>query len=316
MTIDVDIVLPCFNAGAWIDPFMNRLLSLDLPPWRLVARDDGSSDDSLAVLRRWQARLGPRMLLVEAGGGNLGVNGNYNAVLAATSARWILTADPDDVWLPNHAVTLGALIEAEKRLGAEVPIAVATDAVVVDEDLAFVAPSFWRWSHNVPKKRAPLRRMAMESPALGSTMAVNRALLDAALPIPPGAAYQDWWLVLVATAFGALVTLPEATILYRRHEQSMTKGPFAASLSAALRRTLRAPTAGRARVDFLIRQAARQAESFVQTYQTRLATRDVAALRALAALPEMNPITRRAAVIRHGLWFTWWMKNLGLLVFL
>lgn len=310
---DVDIVLPCYNAAAWVDTFVNGLLRLDMPSWRLIARDDGSSDNTLAILQRWQTDLGDRMLLVDSSAAaaprNLGVIGSYNAVLAATSARWILTADPDDVWLPNH---VSVVLEALSREAADTPVAVVTDAVVVNEDLSFVAPSFWRWSHNLPRAHATVRRMAMESPALGSTMAVNRALLDVALPIASNAAYQDWWLALAASAFGVLVTIPEATILYRRHEQSITKNPFAFSLTRAVRRVSQART----RVDFLIRQAGKQAAAFVERYESRLSSRDVAALRALAALPEMNPFARRAAVVRHGLWFTWWMKNLGLLAFL
>lgn len=306
-TSAVDIVLPCYNAGVWIDGFVNGLLRLDMPSWRLIARDDGSSDDTLSVLQRWRTELGDRMLLVDSSAGNLGVIGNYNAVLASTSADWVLSADPDDVWLPNH---VALVLEALRH--EHTPVAVATDAVVVNEDLSFVAPSFWRWSHNVPHARARLPRMSMESPALGSTMAVNRALLDMALPIAPDAAYQDWWLVLVATAFGKLITLSDATILYRRHEQSITRNPFAFSLTRALGRVSHA----RKRVDFLIRQAGKQAAAFADRYESHLDSKDVAALRALAALAGMNAAARRAAVIRHGLWFTWWLKNLGLLAFL
>jgi len=308
---DVDIVLPCYNASAWVDHFVNRLLGFDMPSsWRLIARDDGSTDDTLSILQRWKNELGERMILVDSSAGNLGVVGNYNAILGATSARWILTADPDDVWLPEHAaLVLEELRRAEK---SSTPVAVATDAVVVNDDLSFVSASYWRWSHNIPAAHPTVRGIAMESPALGSTMAVNRALLDVALPIENGAAYQDWWLALAATAFGVLVTVPTATIQYRRHEQSLTGNPFAFSLTRALGRISKA----HGRVDFLIQQAGLQAIAFVERYESRLSPRDAAALRALGALSKMNPIARRASIIRHGLWFTWWMKNLGLLAFL
>ena len=317
VTTEVDIVLPCHQAAAWIDAFVNPLASVDVPSWRLVARDDGSTDNSLAILQGWQDRLGDRMLLVRDSRENLGVNGNYTAVLAATTAPWVLTADPDDVWLPNHiTVTLDALRAAEANHGANTPIAVGTDAIVVNSDLGFVAPSFWQWSHMKRMERASLRRVAVESLALGSTMAINRALIETALPIPKDAAYQDWWLALVATAFGELVLVPEPTIRYRRHGQSITKDPYAASLANAFRRVLKAPRTARQRLEFLIRQAGDQAAAFLDKYEARLNASDVAALRALAAIPEMNAIARRTAVIRHGLWFTWWAKNLGLLAFL
>ena len=64
--------------------------------WRLIARDDGSPDGTLALLNDWQERLGARMILLDPDAPkNLGLIGNYDAVLAATTARWVLTADPD-----------------------------------------------------------------------------------------------------------------------------------------------------------------------------------------------------------------------------
>ena len=45
----------------------------------------------------------------------------------------------------------------------------------------------------------------------------NRVLVDLALPIPPEAAMHDWWLTLVAAAFGVVESLPRATVRYRQH---------------------------------------------------------------------------------------------------
>ena len=82
----------------------------------------------------------------------------------------------------------------------------------------------------------------MESFALGSTMMVNRALLEAALPFPSGAAYQDWWLSLVALAFGSLVSLPDRTVGYRRHGKNETQDPFGSSLLCLARKPASAST--------------------------------------------------------------------------
>lgn len=161
-----------------------------------------------------------------------------------------------------------------------------------------------------------LSRAAMESVALGSTMMVNRALLAQALPIEAGAAYQDWWLALVAVAFGRLVPLRVPTILYRRHEVNATAGPYGGTLAGALRRTLYAPGAPRQRLAGLVVQAALQARSFVKRYGGGLKRRDIAALEALGQLPSLGFAGRRLAVIRHGLWFASPLKNAGLLALL
>ena len=48
-------------------------------------------------------------------------------------------------------------------------------------------------------------------------MLMNRQLLALALPIPPEAAMHDWWLALVATAFGRTGYIEEPLLDYRQH---------------------------------------------------------------------------------------------------
>ena len=313
--MQVDIAMPTYNCSAWLDSFVESLAAQDFTDWRLVARDDRSSDDTARRLAVWQARLGARMtILPDSGVCNLGLIGNYSAVLSATSAAWVMSADPDDVWLPGKITrTVAAMQQAEAALGASMPLAICTDAEVVDTVSRPVAPSFWRWSRMDPDRMNELSRAAMESVALGSTMMVNRALLDRALPIEKGAAYQDWWLALVAVAFGRVVALPEKTILYRRHEVNATADPFGESYFGAIRRTLRAPLAPRRRLEGLLAQAAAQARLFLSRYRTSLRNSEIGALEALGSLPSLGLAGRRLAVFRHGLWFASPLKNAGLL---
>ena len=314
----VDIAMPAYNCAPWLDGFMASLLAQDFTDWRVIARDDGSKDNTAWQLAHWRDQLGPRMMVLpDSGSRNLGLIGNYSAVLTAATAPWVMSADPDDLWLPGKITrTVEAMRYAEAAAGDGVPVAICTDAAVVDGNRQPVAASFWRWSRMDPSMMTVLSRAAMESVALGSTMIVNRALLTRALPIEKGAAYQDWWLALVAVAFGRLVALPETTILYRRHEENATADPYGGTLGGALRRTLRAPAAPRRRLKKLVAQAASQARSFVARYRDCMKHPDVAALEALGALPSLGLLERRLTVLRHDLWFASPLKNAGLLALL
>jgi hypothetical protein len=160
-----------------------------------------------------------------------------------------------------------------------------------------------------PRLAGKLSRTAVETVALGSTMMVNRALLDLALPIEAGSPYQDWWFALVAAAFGRTIALHDAAVLYRRHDANQTQRPFLASPL----RAFSMPGAARKRTEKLIAQAALQARAFVERYRCRLDSRNLAALEALASLPQQKPFARRLLVLRHGLWFGSPLKNLGLI---
>jgi hypothetical protein len=51
----------------------------------------------------------------------------------------------------------------------------------------------------------------------GCTALINEPLAEKALPIPEKAIMHDWWLALVATAFGKLVYLDIPLVHYRQH---------------------------------------------------------------------------------------------------
>jgi len=315
ISADVDIAMPTYNCAPWLSQTMDSILAQDFCGWRLIVRDDRSADDTNRKLADWQTRLGERMtILPDSGARNLGVTGNYNAVLSAATAAWVMSADPDDVWLPGKILrTCQAMRQAEAEFGDATPIAVCTDAAVVDGTGKPIAPSYWRWSRLRPTRIGEAPRVAMESVALGSTMMMNRALLEAALPIPATAPYQDWWLALVAAAFGHLIALSEQTILYRRHGGNETTDPYSSALGRALGRAVTAPGAARRRLRQVVAQSSAIAGALVQRYRSRLEPRDVTALELLAKLPSLGPLERRIAVLRHRLWFSSRVKNLGLL---
>ena len=312
----VEIALATYNAGPWLDPFLESLAAQDFAAWRVLVRDDGSTDKTREQLSEWQNRLGERLAIVpNSGAHNLGATGNFNAALEASAARWVMMADQDDIWLPRKiSRTLNAMRQAETHLGAGTPLAVFTDAEVMDGAGLTIAPSYWRWNRMKLDGLNDLRRVAMDSPALGCTTMVNRALLDVALPIAGEVPYHDWWLAMAAVAFGRLIPLRETTIRYRRHGGNVTSDPYRGGVAVA--RTLRSPAAPRQRLQRLIGQTAAQSRAFVERYRDLLRPRDAAALDCLAGLPSRGVLGRRLAIFRHGLWFSSRLKNLGLIALL
>jgi hypothetical protein len=66
----------------------------------------------------------------------------------------------------------------------------------------------------------PLGTLLIHNALVGCTIAMNRPLLELALPLPPGTLH-DWWLAVCAAAGGTIQRAPRPTVLYRQHSSNV-----------------------------------------------------------------------------------------------
>lgn len=314
----VQIILGTYNGAQWLDELFISIRGQDYADWELLIRDDGSSDDTVALLEKWHAS-GMRMsFLPDSGLTNLGAKDNCTALLAASTALYVIFAGQDDVWLPDRLTcTVDAFRQAEDKHGVSIPLVVCADAKVVDSQLRPVASSWWQWARINPARINRATEVVMEGPGLGASLAVNRAMIDFALPIPHGYHDADSWLTLVAVAFGRLIVNTKPVIFYRRHDQNVSDIPFGGSLMTALFRFLKTPRAPRVRLhNVLLKESVPQAAAFANHYRDHLPLSESAGLDALAKLESFGFFKRRWTFLRYNLWYGSIIKNIGLLIFL
>ena len=220
----VDILLATYNGAAYLAPQLDSLLAQTHGHFRLLVSDDGSSDDTLAILQRYESAFDGRLVLLPsarpAGAPGGGVLRNFERLMRASAdddrAAYIAFCDQDDVWLPEKTARLLAALQAlEARHGSAAPCLVHSDLTVVDQDLQVISPSFAAYQRIAPVDVTP-RTLLSVNQVTGCATMINRALLQLALPLPPEVVMHDWWLALLAGS-GARQFVPEALIRYRQH---------------------------------------------------------------------------------------------------
>ena len=311
----VDIIATLFNGSAYLDAFLASVQAQGHRTWRLWVRDDGSTDATLDIVRGFAAG-DSRIVILQSGGPRLGPTAGFGWLLERVPPKscYLMFADQDDVWLPTKiARTLAEMRDAEAL--APGPVLVHTDLMVVDDCLRVIDPSFWQYS-GVHPELASLRRLMVQNVATGATIMLNRPLRELVGRLPAGAVYQDWWCACVAAAFGRIVAVREATILYRQHGANAVGArrdpqPRWFELPGVAREAMRRTAQLRSE---LVRTA-RQAAAFLELYGPRLSERDRRFLEAYARLPEHGTLRRKLEVARlrlrreHGFW-----RNLGVLL--
>ena len=308
----VDIAVPTYNCARWLDEFMESILAQDFTDWRIVTRDDGSTDDTVARMAAWKARLGGRLEIIpNETKDNLGPVGCYNIILSSVDAPWVFLADPDDVWKPHKIrKSLLSINGTQIDSGVTTPVLAFTDAEVINENGEFICSSYWKWQRLRPNNVCSFSRTIMESPAISSGMIMNRALLCKALPIEGSYSFQDWWLVLVAVAFGKVIPVYEKTFLYRRHGGNDSNVPITSSFLTIMR-GLRS---SRARLKKLLFDISRQSEVFLLRFRSNLDGVSIGILKDSMVLSRSGYGQRCCLILKRQLLFGSILKNIGALL--
>lgn len=109
----VSVLMPVYDAGRFLEPAVRSILRQDLQDFELLALDDGSTDGSLAVLRRLAAE-DPRIRVESRE--NRGISRTRNQLLETARAPVVAWMDADDVSHPSRLRLQMALLDATPEL--------------------------------------------------------------------------------------------------------------------------------------------------------------------------------------------------------
>lgn len=200
----IDILLSTYNGSKYLHELLDSVVGQSHKNWHLFARDDGSVDTTRSVLKAW-AKKDPRIHIIQDLRGNLGPVQSFGALLSSPDSKspYIAFADQDDVWKPTKLERLSNLAQAvaiDSR-----PLLVHADMTVANETGIAVADSFWRYQHIDPS-RCSFSQLLVQNVVSGCSLLANRSLVNLASPIPKQAVMHDWWLALVASAYGGMAS--------------------------------------------------------------------------------------------------------------
>ncbi|MEX2469608.1 MAG: glycosyltransferase, partial [Pseudohongiellaceae bacterium] len=213
-TPKIAVLLSTYNGEAFLDIQLQSIVEQTYTNHVIVARDDGSRDGTLALLREWQRQHPERLYLIADCPDNLGARGSFawlvDYVLAHKAEleldrAYLMFCDQDDRWFPQKmAVEVEAMLAAEDAGGDDLPVLVHSDLRVVTEEEGLIAESFVRYQGlEIARNRFP--NMVISNLVTGCTVLINEPLAHKAMPVPDDAIMHDWWLALVAAAFGRVV---------------------------------------------------------------------------------------------------------------
>ena len=212
----VSVVMPVYNAAAWLDASVGSVLAQTFGNWELVCFNDASTDSSSAILHRYAAA--ERRIRVIDSAVNVKQGGGRNRAVAAARGRYIVFLDADDRLAPDALELCAAAVE---RMGAD---AVFFDyATFTAAGTAAAVSPLGADASSLPV--AELRRRLTRRPTPVWTAMYERRLIERlGLQFPEGVFYEDNAVALaIQLSARRPVKLDGALYLYRTDNLSVSR---------------------------------------------------------------------------------------------
>lgn len=101
------VIIPVYNGAKFIDKAIESVFSQTNSDWELIVVNDGSKDDTMSVLQKYEDN--DKILIINQE--NSGVSVARNTGVEASKGEYIAFLDADDVWHNNHLEVMAKLIE-------------------------------------------------------------------------------------------------------------------------------------------------------------------------------------------------------------
>ncbi len=202
----LSVAMCTYNGEKYISEQIISILSQTVLPDELIICDDGSTDNTIAIIKGLN---NPRIKLHQ-NPVNLGPTKNFEQAINLCSGDIIFLADQDDVWLPNKVATIVQAFKSNPEA-----YMLFTDAYLANEKLEPCGISLWEYS-NFDCNEFSFNMLMLRTVATGATMALKKEALELIMPFSPFLIHDDW-ITLLLTFFNRTAFINKKLIYYRMH---------------------------------------------------------------------------------------------------
>lgn len=230
------VAMCLYNGSRYLGEQLDSIARQTELPAHMVVLDDGSSDGSLDIVRRW-ANSVPFPVTALKNAQQLGVVRNFELASSRITQDVIFLADQDDVWYPDKVRTFIDVFAADTSVAL-----VHSDADLIDGDGAPMGRRLFDTLLVTAQERDAVasgqawKAYAKRNLVTGAACAFRRDLLAHATPFS-ALWMHDEWLAFVASLVSRVRLLDEPTMAYRLHGGNAVGMPLP-TLGWRLRTTL------------------------------------------------------------------------------
>ncbi len=208
-----------YNGSRYLPEQLESITRQTLPVNELIVCDDGSRDDTIAIIRAF-AEKAPFPIHIYQNEVNLGSTKNFEKCLLLCRGDILLLSDQDDVWREDRVKKQVEYLNAHPDKDA-----VFSDALMIDDNSKSLKCTLWQGVEFVEQQQqkwlqGKAHEILFNGPVVtGATLAIRRSCLNRLLPFPTHIPLliHDGWIALVLSLQDRIGFINECLISYRMH---------------------------------------------------------------------------------------------------
>jgi len=183
----VSFVIPCYNYGRFLPDCLQGILSQEeYQDWEIVAVDDGSSDNTLAVLNDYaKADSRFRIIVHEKNKGHIET---VNRGLAEARGKYLVRIDPDDRHRSYFLKETIPKLEAHPEVG----LVYGDVALINEQGQITVERTGSPWGKG-DRKGCEFAEILAKNYICAPTVVARREAWMSAWPVPDHLCFNDWY---------------------------------------------------------------------------------------------------------------------------
>ncbi|MDD5862196.1 MAG: glycosyltransferase [Prevotella sp.] len=209
----VDIMMATYNGAPYLAQQLRSLQNQTYKDWQLIIHDDGSTDNTLDIVRAFQA-LDPRITLIEDHTQLHNAGMNFLHTLKYSKHDFCMFCDQDDIWLETK---IEKMVKAILRKDNSIPQVLCSNSYMYNTENERIE------GHGTIAFPRNLKEVLFSNGGVqGCAFIFNRKMTDILCDPPEIIAMHDHVLTLAAFCLGEFSVLNERLMLYRRHVNTET----------------------------------------------------------------------------------------------
>lgn len=312
----IAIIMGTYNGEKYIREQIDSILAEDYKDWKLFIFDDGSKDDTEAIVSSYVKKY-PDKIHFQKNKVKFGAAGNFfNGIKEVATKFWkeaeyFCFSDQDDVWVKDK---LDRSLAKMKDIENGKPALVFSDVAITDKNLTITANSYFE-AEKVDREKTSINYLLMENKLIGGTVMINRALFELEMKaeekglVPyKKAKMHDWWFGLIAACFGKIGYVEGFTEYYRQHGDNVVGGEsFGSYFVARLSKMYE--------IRHRIRENIEQADEFLKYFGEYLLETELRVVKEFVSLRNKGFLGRRISIVKNKFLKSGFIRNIALMIF-